>query len=442
MNQDQLRRKHAAVQQQYEELCKEITKLRQNLAIATESPEQTMLQQQIDAAETARTQVAQELAAIEQQLRPDDAPPGITAPIVTDSAVEVEALIELQHGGEPIFPLERPEGSMRPDSPFYIERPGDRTAVEMIQRQVQGMIITIKGPPQVGKSSMLSRIIRAAQEAGKRVILLDLQQVATAARTDAATFLRQFCCRIMEVTGLKDLDQQLDTHWNAPVTAVQRCTSFIQQEVLARLPQPLVLALDHSESLLDTPCCRDFFGMLHSWHTHRATTLIWHKLDLLLVTSIEPAQLVSGPDQSPFEASTLIEVTDFTSEQVALLNRRHGMPFSSGEERQLVSLLNGHPYLTRWALYLVAAREQRMTPADIFVDATYDTGPFGEHLQHTLLQLREQPELIAGMRQVLKNQHCDEQLFFRLRGVGLVRRNGQAVLPRCQLYRDYFQERL
>jgi TIR domain-containing protein len=48
--------------------------------------------------------------------------------------------------------LEMPEGTMDPQSAFYVERPGDRIALEAINHQ--GVIITIKGPrPQAVRHS-------------------------------------------------------------------------------------------------------------------------------------------------------------------------------------------------------------------------------------------------------------------------------------------------
>ena len=44
---------------------------------------------------------------------------------------------------------------------------------------------------------------------------------------------------------------------------------------------------------------------------------------------------------------------------------------------------------------------------------------------------------------MIRHNTCqDERVFFRLRGAGLVRREGRTVLPRCQLYADFFRERL
>jgi hypothetical protein len=47
------------------------------------------------------------------------------------------------------------------------------------------------------------------------------------------------------------------------------------------------------------------------------------------------------------------------------------------------------------------------------------------------------------MQQVISKNTCaDDLVFFRLRGAGLVKREGRAVVPRCQLYAIYFREHL
>ena len=69
--------------------------------------------------------------------------------------------------------LELPEGTMDAYSAFYIERPGaDEVALDAIKRE-GGVTITIKGPRQMGKSSLLRRTVARAVEAGKQVIFLD-----------------------------------------------------------------------------------------------------------------------------------------------------------------------------------------------------------------------------------------------------------------------------
>ncbi|OUL19915.1 AAA-like domain-containing protein [Nostoc sp. 106C] len=332
--------------------------------------------------------------------------------------------------------LEMPEGTMDGESQFYVERACDVLALNAIQRQ--GVTITIKGPRQMGKSSLLIRTCNAAMNAGKRVAFLDFQLFDQSALTNADLFFRQFCTWLTDEIEMAD---RVAEYWNLPLGNSQRCTRYIGRYLLKEFGQPLVLAMDEVERAFDTEFRSDFFGMLRSWHNNRATTPIWKQLDLALVTSTEPYQLIDNLNQSPFNVGEVIDLEDFTAAQVADLNRRHSSLLNANEEQQLMTLLNGHPYLVRLALYLIAS--QRLTTTELFAKATADNGPFGNHLRNHLFRLHSKAELVPSMLQVIRHNSCDdERVFFRLRGAGLVRREGRTVIPRCQLYADYFRENL
>lgn len=333
----------------------------------------------------------------------------------------------------PALILEMPEGTMDPQSAFYIERSFDKVALGAIARQ--GVTITIKGPRQMGKSSLLVRTCQAARGAGKRVAFLDFQLFDNTTLSDPPTFFRQFCDWLSDEL---ELESKTAEYWEGPLGNSQKTSRYLQRYLLKELNGPLVLAMDEVESIFDTSFRSDFFGMLRSWHNSRQINPVWKQLDLVLVTSTEPYQLIENLNQSPFNVGEVIELSDFTSEQVGELNRRHNLPFSGSEQEQLMSLLSGHPYLVRRALYLVASG--RIAPKELFATSTEDRGPFGDHLRNHLFRLGEKPELGEAMREVLKRNTCsDEHLFFRLRGAGLVKREGQAVLPRCKLYETYFR---
>jgi AAA-like domain len=332
--------------------------------------------------------------------------------------------------------LEMPEGTMDQSSLFYVARSGDAIALDTIGRQ--GVTITIKGPRQMGKSSLLIRTMTAAVEAGKRVAFLDFQLFDKMALTDGDRFFRQFCAWLTDELELAD---RVEEFWSLPLGNSQRCTRYMQRYLLKDLGSPLVLAMDEVESVFDTEFRSDFFSMLRSWHNNRASTPIWKQLDLALVTSTEPYQLIENLNQSPFNVGQVIELTDFPAEQVADLNDRHGKPLNLLQVERLMALLGGHPYLVRRSLYLVSSGQ--WTVADLFAEAVADRGPFGDHLRYHLFRMNDKKDLIQGLLQVIRNQTCpDERVFFRLRGAGLVRRDRQTVLPRCQLYAEYFQEHL
>ena len=336
------------------------------------------------------------------------------------------------------LPLELPEGTMSPESQLYIARSFDKVANATIQRQ--GVTITIKGPRQMGKSSLLTRVMNTARIKGKQVAFLDFQLFDKAALTDANVFFPEFCAWLADEL---DLDDQVDEYWKRRLSNTQRCTRFMGKYLLPTLGQPLVLAMDEVETMFDTTFRSNFFGMLRSWHNNRATKAIWKQLDLALVTSTEPYQLIDNLNQSPFNVGQIIDLTDFEASQVAELNERHNRILSSAELQKLMALTNGHPYLVRKALYLISSAT--MSALDLFAQSVNERGPFGDHLRYHLFRMYDKPELVQGFLQVARTHTCaDERIFFKLRGAGLVRRSdsGLEVVPRCQLYEQYFQQHL
>ena len=69
--------------------------------------------------------------------------------------------------------------------------------------------------------------------------------------------------------------------------------------------------------------------------------------------------------------------------------------------------------------------------------------PFGDHLRDYLLRLQRKPELIPALKQVVDGRPLNDELaVYRLEALGLIRRDGHKVTPRCELYGAYFRERL
>ena len=331
--------------------------------------------------------------------------------------------------------LELPEGTIDPESRFYIERSSDLIANAAIERQ--GVTIVIKGPRQMGKSSLLIRTMHAAAKT-RKYAFLDFQLLDQERLKDADVFFRQFC---FWLTDTLEIEDKTEEYWSAPLGNSQRCTRYVERHVLRQLGGPLLLAMDEVNSIFDTRFRTDFFSMLRSWHNLRATSAAWKQLDLALVTSTEPYEFIESLNQSPFNVGEVIDLEDFTEDQVGQVNARHESPFNKKEQEKLFKLLHGHPYLVRRALYLVATK--RISVEDLFKQATEDRGPFGDHLRYYLFRLQGRTELIDGLRQVIRNNTLgDEQSFFRLRGAGLVRREGGKVMPRCELYENYFREHL
>lgn len=337
-------------------------------------------------------------------------------------------------------PLPVPGGTLDIDDPWYLARPTDATALAVARQP--GQTLTIKGPRQMGKSSLLMRTVKAGLDIGKKIALLDFQLVDEKTKSDADLFFRRFASAIAEQLDLADT---VDETWDDGLSNPQNCTRYMERQILQPLAAPCVLAIDETDAIFRTAFSTDFFAMLRSWHGLRAHPVRrgWKRLDIVLSTSTEPQFFIERPHESPFNVGVVLPLEDFRPEEVAQLNALHPRPLDDTPVDRLYALLGGHPYLTRKALYVLAGSDPGCTVDELFEESRQDTGPFGDHLRYYLLRLQHLPELIAAFREVIEtNEGGDELLMHRLEAAGLVRRERNRVLPRCELYARYFRERL
>ncbi|NEQ54971.1 MAG: molecular chaperone Tir, partial [Leptolyngbya sp. SIO3F4] len=106
-------------------------------------------------------------------------------------------------------------------------------------------------------------------------------------------------------------------------------------------------------------------------------------------------------------------------------------------------LIGGHPYLVRFAFYHIVQRE--LTWERLLKSAPTEAGIYGDHLRRHLWNLNRDPVLAAAYSQVLANQEpvsLESAHVFKLHSLGLVKLQGNGVVPSFELYRQYFSDRL
>lgn len=106
-------------------------------------------------------------------------------------------------------------------------------------------------------------------------------------------------------------------------------------------------------------------------------------------------------------------------------------------------MVGGHPYLVRVALYHIA--RQNMILAQLLQLAPTEARPYGDHLRRHLWNLQQQPELAVAMKSIVTPTHpvrLPTIQAFKLCSIGLAHQKGNEVIPRCNLYHQYFHEHL
>jgi hypothetical protein len=379
-------------------------------------------------------ETAQDTGRILEQIRdviearteaPKPGSPSPPGPVPSDNFRRPEPMADLSR-------LSRPGGVLRPDDPFYIERAADKEVLDIAHHLIEETVL-IKGPRQVGKSSLLERYLAVCRRVGKKTALVDMSLF----QQD----LRQYPKLLASLA--RELLDEFQLESTATIRDSIQMTHFVRDQILSEVPDNLVVAFDEVERVLGQPYQSDFFAMLRNWHgrRRRLNQPEWARLELALVISTEPYLLISDIKRSPFNVSVPIALPLFNETECRELNRRYGHVLSDEQaERLRRELLYGHPFLTRLSYYHLT-RPGALSLDDLIREADQLDGPFGDHLRALLMKLREnmKQDLLAALRQVIRHGTVpNDDALVRLLGAGLIRLEGDKVVPANGLYARFF----
>ncbi|NEP80338.1 MAG: adenylate cyclase, partial [Okeania sp. SIO3B3] len=335
--------------------------------------------------------------------------------------------------------LDTPSGQVALNSPFYIERsPIESECYETIMNP--GALIRVKAPRQMGKTSLMSRILNYAQQQGYCKACLNFQSADEEFLTNLDLFLKWFCASI---TNELNLEEKLSEYWQGVLGSKNKCTNYFQRYLLSEISTPLVLGLDEVDQVFQHPeIATSFFALLRTWHERGKNEAVWQKLRLVIVHSKE-VYIPLNINQSPFNVGLPIELRELNWEEVENLVKLHHLEWSSEQIKELMAMVGGHPYLVRQALYQIA--RGRITLEKLLQVAPTEEGPYCDHLRRHLNNLEEHPELLTAIKQIITIDYpipIGTKEGFKLRSMGLVKFQGNLVMPLCELYRRYFSYRL
>ncbi|MCG6137457.1 MAG: AAA-like domain-containing protein [Nostoc sp. LLA-1] len=337
----------------------------------------------------------------------------------------------------PSFFIEYPSGQVPLNSPFYIKRsPMEERCYEHIQKP--SSLIRIKAPRQMGKTSLLARIIDKSQSQGDCAVILDFQLATQQIFVNSDKFLRWFCA---SVSLALNIPNQVNDYWDLAeiVGSSMACKAYFEEYLLPTINRPLTLGLDEVDKVFEYPeIYRDFFGLLRALHEEGKRREIWQKLRLIIVHSTE-VYVPLDINQSPFNVGLSVELHEFNYQQILELLQRHQLNWNETEVEQLIMLVGGHPFLVCLTLYHIA--NMNFTWAQILQDAMTSSSIYIEHLRRQSLILTQEPELASAMKDLIHNHAAklSTVIKFKLHSMGLIKLQGDSVLLRCNLYRQYFE---
>lgn len=326
---------------------------------------------------------------------------------------------------------------------FYVERvPYEAQCYEEIL--IPGALIRLKAPQQMGKTLLMENVLAQARAQGYQTPTLSFELADSMVFSDLRQFSRWFCASVGQRLGLPN---KLDEYWDDIFGCNSNTTDYFQTYLLAGIANSLVLALDNVDLVFEHPAiANDFCRLLRGWYDiarrgDRNST-IWRKLRLVVVHSTEVYSSLDINHSPLGGIGRIIELPELTPDEVQNLAQLHGLDWNTTQVEQLMAMVGGHPFLVQLAFHHI--KRQDITLGEILLSSPTEAGIYSDHLRRHLGNLQQHPELMAAFTEVVQADSwvaIESDRVFKLYGMGLVKLSGNEVMPRCDLYRQYFRKR-
>jgi Leucine-rich repeat (LRR) protein len=236
-------------------------------------------------------------------------------------------------------------GTLNPRRHVYIERPEDAEAVRLL---IAGEYVNILSSRQMGKSSLMVRIVGELKARGVRVATVDLAGEIGAPSDAGSFYLSLLRCIVREL----DLGVEVDDWWqNRSSDTVNRCfIDFFQTVALAQIEAPIIVFFDEIDSTLRLRYTDDLFTAIRGMYNQRATSAIFERLTFCLLGVATPNELIKDRRTTPYNIGVTIELRDFDADRDdlrALAERLNPDPAIGPDLLERVLYwTDGQPYLT------------------------------------------------------------------------------------------------
>ncbi|MCX7592657.1 MAG: AAA-like domain-containing protein [Fischerella sp.] len=336
--------------------------------------------------------------------------------------------------------LKYPSGPVPLGSIYYIPRP---PIEELAYREITqpGCVIHIKAPKEMGKTSLMFRVLARSKALGYRIVSLDINQVDVAILSNLDKFLRWLC---KNTSVQLSLEPNLDEYWDRETGSKVSCSLYFRNYLLKSVETPVILALNEVNRIFKYPeLAQEFLYLLRSWHEEAQQEETWQKLRLVVTYSTEsyfPLNLY----QSPCNIGLPLQLPEFTRPQVEELAERHGLNWrQNNEAEQLMAMVGGHPALVRIALYYLCRQE--VTLSELLRQAATEVGIYRTHLRRLLANLQEKPILTEALEALISSESSislEPVIAHQLESMGLAKFHMDGITVSRELYRIYFSNHL
>jgi WD40 repeat protein len=343
-------------------------------------------------------------------------------------------------------------GCLEYEHPTYVKRQADS---ELYDSLIAGEFCYVLNSRQMGKSSLLVQTMKRLREkAGFKCMEIDLTDIG---RESSDCWYFGIISELVR-DGALSRKVDADSWWQQRqlLSPSQRLSQFIEDILLTKISQNIVIFIDEIDSILNLSWKDDFFLLIRASYNKRARNSEYKRLAFCLLGVATPADLIRDKDRTPFNIGKAIDLTGFTFDEArpALIP---GLMLDRSEEisekilAEVFNWTNGQPFLMQRLCRLMVYHSADGT-SDVealvqkYVIENWEANDELEHLKtirdRLLLDYQDRTALLLGIYQQIltdaEHKICADnsldQRRLQLSGL-VVKRNGY-----LQVYNPIYAE--
>jgi PAS domain S-box-containing protein len=311
-------------------------------------------------------------------------------------------------------------GSLTMDDPTYVVRLADRQLYKSLKR---GEFCYVLNPRQMGKSSLMVRMIKHLQYEGILCAPIDMTRIGSENITPDQWY-KGIAFELGRRFNLRS-KVNFKVWWQERVdlSPVQRLSEFIESVILVEVgdaSSQLVIFIDEIDSVLGLNfSVNDFFALIRSCYNQRSLNPDYQRLTFAIFGVATPSELITNIQITPFNIGQAIHLEGFKEHEARPLLQGLAQKFTNPQTilKEVLAWTSGQPFLTQRLCKLIRNSSSLLPPNDEsqWVESlvrteivnNWEAQDEPEHLKtirDRLLKSRQSTDLLTLYQQVLERE--------------------------------------